>query len=299
MADVCGHLDEVTFEVVCSPRVRPGPWLLLLALLLSTLALAREAGGPVTRQRILFVPVQTEESPALTLHLAAGLATLVDFDAPFQSESLELSGAPGRVQLVPVDTDTLVLVAPMDLTEGERFQLTVSLEPHTGPLHFVLMASPEELDTSVKVVRGQPPTADEDAARAMALHLLAEADARATLAIPQQVMEFPVGTSRAQIESILRLGPRIFVTLSVRSRQRNSRPWSPKQLRLRATLGSGGSVMEWSVLFLSGAPKEKRQSHVLTALLPEGTTRLELALDTERSAGAFRVLALDEVTPQP
>jgi hypothetical protein len=131
------------------------------------------------------------------------------------------------------------------------------------------------VDASVLLVRASPAAADEDAARALVLQLLSAPGARATFAVPQKMGKIAGPESAARLVSLLRLGQRLFVTLAVGTWQRSPRPWLPKQIRLRATLDKGAPLVEWPVLFLSGPLEKNQQFHVLTALLPEGTTRLE------------------------
>ncbi|KFA93714.1 DUF2381 family protein [Archangium violaceum] len=279
--------------------MRPGPWFFLLALLLSAPASARERQeASVFRQRTLLVSSQPDGVPPLELHVAAGTATLVESDVPLGP--LSFQDVRGRIQLVPIDDHRLVLVPSEDLTQGERLPFVVGATPRAGPLRFSLVTRRDEVDTSVLLVRASPAAADEDAARALVLQLLSAPEARATFAVPQEIGKLAGPESRVRLVSLLRLGQRLFVTLAVGTLQPGLRPWRPRQLRLRATIGRGPSFVEWPVPFLSGPlEKKKQQFHVLTALLPEGTTRLEVALDGEHVPGAFHVLPLEAAVELP
>lgn len=278
--------------------MRPGPWLFLLALLLSAPASAREGqAASVFRQRTLLVSSQPDGVPPIELHVAAGAATLVESDVPLGP--LSFQDVRGRIQLVPIDEHRLVLVPSEDLAQGERLPFVVGATPRAGPLRFSLVTRRDEVDASVLLVRASPAAADEDAARALVLQLLSAPEARATFAVPQKMGKLTGQESVARLVSLLRLGQRLFVTLAIWTWQRSPRSWLPKQIRLRATIDNGSSCVEWPVLFLSGPQEEEQQFHVLTALLPEGTTRLEVALDGERVPGAFHLLPLEAAVALP
>lgn len=278
--------------------MRPGPWLFLLALLLSTPASAREGqAASALRLRTLLVPSQPDGVPPLELYVAAGTATLVESDVPLGP--LSFHDEHGRIRLVPIDDHRLVLVPAEDLARDERLPFVVGATPRAGPLRFSLVTRRDEVDASVLLVRASSATADEDAARALVLQLLSAPEARATFAVPQKMGKLAGPESIARLVSLLRLGQRLFVTLAVGSWQPNLRPWMPKQIRLRAMIDGGPSFVEWPALFSSGPLKEEQQFHVLTALLPEGTTRLEVALDGEDVPGAFHLLPLEAAVALP
>jgi hypothetical protein len=91
---------------------------------------------------------------------------------------------------------------------------------------------------------------------------------------------------------------RFFATVAMRSRKKGTSPWRLDQARLRATLADG-VLLEWPAHLVSGEAGPKRQRHILTGVLPEGASRLELALDGENSPGAFQPLPLEEVRTRP
>jgi Protein of unknown function (DUF2381) len=267
--------------------VRPGSWLLLLSLLLSLPAAAREGlGGPALRRRSLVVPSRPAEAPPLALHVAVGLPTLVQFVAPLNRGSPKLPAGEARIQLVPVSADAWVLVPSSPLAEGEQVPLTV--ETGSEPLRFSLVTRRGEVDAQVRVVLARDPS-EEDAAETLALQLLGASEARATLALPRDVVEVHSGHSRARVDSVLWMGRRLFATVSVRGGGKGARPWRLIQVRLRAVLADD-SLLEWSARFVSGRSVEGRQHHVFTSLLPEGASRLEVALDGEDAPGEFQPL---------
>ncbi|MFE8598387.1 DUF2381 family protein [Archangium violaceum] len=278
--------------------MRPVPWLFLLALLLSAPAPAREGQeASVFRQRTLLVSSQPDGVPPLELHVAAGSATLVESDVPLGP--LTFHDVHGRIRLLPIDDHRLVLVPAEDLAQDERLSFVVGASAQSGPLRFSLVTRSDEVDASVRLVRASSAPADEDSARALVLQLLSAPEARATFAVPQKIGKIAGSKSAARLVSLLRFGQRLFVTLAIWTWQPNPPPWMPKQIRLRATLGKSSSFVEWAVLFLSGPMQEEQQFHVFTALLPEGTTRLEVALDGERVLGAFHLLPLETAVALP
>jgi hypothetical protein len=218
--------------------------------------------------------------------VAVGLPTLVQLEAPLNRGPPKLPAGEARIQLVPVGPDAWVLVPTAPLAEGEQVLLTV--ETGSEPLRFSLVTRRGEVDARVRVVLARD-SSEEDAAKALALQLLDAPEARATLALPQEVMELQSGRSRAQVDSVLWMGRRLFATVSVRGSGKGARPWRLVQVRLRAVLADD-SLVEWPAPFVSGRSAEGRQHHVFTSLLPEEASRLEVALDGEDAPGEFQPL---------
>ena len=273
--------------------MRPAPWL-LLSLLLSFSAAAREAAGaPALQRRTLVLPARPGRVPPLELHVAAGVATLVYLDLP--PEALEPSWRDARLQVARLADGSLILVLTRNLAPGEQVLLTVSTQ--AGPVRFALVTRHDAVDLQVRVVRA-PDSAREQDTEFVARSLLDAPDSRAMLLVPQGTVDLHPREARGQVESLLWMGPRFFVTVAVRSRKKGTPPWPLAQARLRATLAEG-ELREWPAHLLSGDASAIRQRHVLTGLLPEGTSRLELALDGEDAPGDFRPLPLDEEPSRP
>ncbi|WP_309891627.1 DUF2381 family protein [Archangium sp.] len=270
--------------------MRRGVWL-LPAVLLSTSAIARSprATSPALVRRTLVLPSRPGQVPPLELSVAAGVATLVRFAAPL-TRAPEFTPDDGRIQRVLLEDGTWVLVPAVDLAPGERVPVTVVAEEGTEPLRFVLVTRGDAVDLSVRVVCPQP-SADEDGAESVARSLLAAPDARASLVIPQAVLEQNSADSRGQVQSVLWMGQRFFATVAVRNRKVGAPEWSPVQARLRATL-SDGELLEWPARLVSGVLRGRRL-HALTGLLPEGASRLDVALDAQDAPGDFQPLPLD------
>nr|QKW93660.1 hypothetical protein [Vitiosangium cumulatum] len=278
--------------------MRPGPWLLALSLLLSAPAIAQaRLDSPWIRRRQLVAPVRPERVPPLELQVRAGVAALVLLEAPLSLGTVKLPEDERRIQLVALEDGSLIIVLTTDLAEGEQVPLTVEATPGAEPLRFVLVTRPNAVDLQVRVVKGEP-SADEAATEPMARSLLATPDGRATLAVPQVTVDLEPRLSRGQVESVLWMERRFFATVAMRSRKKGALPWRLVQARLRAALADG-VLLEWPALLLSGTSEPIRQRHVLTGVLPEGASRLELALDAEDSPGTFRPLPLEEARTRP
>lgn len=276
--------------------MRSGSWLLLLSLLMSAPAAARQpAGGPSLRTRTLVAPAQPSEVPPLTLHVAAGVPTLLQLEAPLPPSTPSLPVGEARIRLVALSPGSWLLLPSTSLAEGEEVPLTLEAGSGTEPLHFTLVTRREEADVRVRVVRAEPSTED-DATRALALHLLATPPSRVALVWPRTVARDP-GHTRARMESVLWMGPRFFATASVRVSQEGASPWRLVQVRLRATLADG-SLLEWPAHLVSSAPGERGQRHVFTSLHPQGASHLEMAMDGEDTPGRFRPLPGQE-EPKP
>lgn len=281
--------------------MRPGPWLLLL-LLLSTPAVARDgSGGRSFQMRTLVAPSRPGAVPPLELHASAGLTSLVSFSSPLKAGAVELTENGGRIQLVRLGDGSLVIALTRDLAPGEQVPFTVATEPGAEPLRFVLVTRRDAVDLRVQVVRAQD-SAEEDAAESVARGLLAAPDARTTLVLPLGMKERGAPGSQAWVQSVLWMGRRLFATVAVRSQnvrsqKRGAPSWKLVQARLRATLADG-ALQEWPARLLSGTARGE-QLHVLTSLLPEGASGLEVALDGEDSPGDFQPLPPSEMDESP
>ncbi|WP_073559692.1 DUF2381 family protein [Archangium sp. Cb G35] len=276
--------------------MRSGSWLLILSLLASAPAAARQsAGGPLLRARTLVAPARSGEVPPLALHVTAGVPTLLQLEAPLPPSTPSLPVDEARIQLVPLSPGSWLILPSTSLAEGEEVPLILEAGPNTEPLRFTLVTRREETDVTVRVVRAESATEDE-AARALALHLLATPPARVALIWPRTVASAP-GHNRVRVESVLWMGQRFFATASVRDSQKRAPPWRLVQVRLRATLADG-SHLEWPAHLVSDSPGVKGQRYVFTSLLPEGTSHPEVALDGENAPGRFHPLPEDE-EPRP
>jgi len=246
---------------------------------------------------MLVAPVRPEQVPPLEFQVRAGVASLLLFEAPLRLGAVTLPVDEKRLQLVPMDDGSLIIVPITDLSEGEQVPLSVETGPAGEPLRFVLVTRSSAVDIQVRVVKGEP-SAEEAAVGALARSLLSTPDGRATLAVPQQTVDLEARASRGEAESVLWMERRFFATVALRSRKKGAPPWKLLQARLRASLADG-VLLEWPAHLVSGEAGPKRQRHILTGVLPEGASRLELALDGEDSPGAFQPLPLEDVRTRP
>ncbi|MCY1075632.1 DUF2381 family protein [Archangium lansingense] len=278
--------------------MRPGSWLLVLSLMFSAPAAAQvRLDSPWIRRRLLVAPLRPEQVPPLELQVRSGVASLLLFEAPLSLGAVTLPLDEKRLQLVPMDDGSLIIVPTTDLRAGEQVPLTVEARPGAEPLRFMLVTRSDAVDIQVRVVKGEP-SADEAAVAALARSLLSTPDGRAILAVPQRTVDLDSRASRGEAESVLWMERRFFATVAMRSRKKGTSPWRLVQARLRATL-EDGVLLEWPAHLLSGDAGLKRQRHILTGVLPEGASRLELALDGEDSPGTFQPLPLEEARTRP
>lgn len=277
--------------------MRPGAWFLLPVLLSLPAAASSRAGGPALQRRTLVLPSRPGQVPPLELHVAAGVPTLVLFDVLPRPEAPVLESEQERIQLHRLEDGSVVLVPLEDLAPGEQVPLTVAPQAGAEPLRFVLVTRRDAVDVRVRVARAGDST-EEAGAELVARSLLDAPDARATLAIPQAVVKYDAPDARGQISSVLWMGPRFFLTLSMRGRKKGAPPWRLVQARLRVMLPDG-VLLEWPARLLSGAAGPRHQRHVVTGQLPEGASELELALDGEDAPGPFRPLLGPEEPPRP
>ncbi|HYO69813.1 MAG TPA: DUF2381 family protein [Archangium sp.] len=272
--------------------------MLLLSLLLSAPAAAQvRLDSPWIRRRMLVVPLHPEQVPPLELQVRAGVASLLLFEAPLKRGAVTLPEDEKRLQLVPMDDGSLIIVPITDLSAGTQVPLSVETGPGAEPLRFALVTRPDAVDLQVRVVKGEP-SANEAAVSTLARSLLSTADGRATLAIPQRTVDLETRASRGEAESVLWMERRFFATVAMRSRKKGTSPWGLVQARLRATLADG-VLLEWPAHLVSGDTGPKRQRHILTSVLPQGASQLELALDGEDSPGTFQPLPLEEGRTRP
>lgn len=242
-------------------------------------------------------PSRPGEVPPLELHVAMNVATLVQLEAPLRPGAIKLPEHEERIRLGPASDDSVVILLTRPLADGERVTLTLEAGADTAPLRFVLVTRHDAVDATVRVVRAREST-DEAGAEIMARNILGAPEARATLDVPREVVKYDERDSHGRVKSMLWVGRRFFATVAVSNRKQGTPPWKLVQARLRATLADG-VILEWPAHLLSGEANPIRQRHVLTSLLPEGASRLELALDGEDSPGVFRSLPLEEGPVHP
>ncbi|PTL83620.1 DUF2381 family protein [Vitiosangium sp. GDMCC 1.1324] len=263
--------------------MRSVSWAALLVPLLffSIPAAARgPPSGRVSRTRTVHVSATPGEASS-ELRVAGGNATIVTVDVPLGSGGPRLQDETGRVRLVPVDGSSFIVLAAADLSEGERLPLTVPLQSGDS-LQLSLVTRRGEVDAEVRLVRLRAPVSGEDGVGDVARLLNAAPEGQVVLALPDRMLRS--GNVDVRVESILRMGPHAFITLSTRGPGPSDQDW--KQVRLRAMLEDGASVV-LPVLRMSAplsAPSAKpltHRHHSLVAALPAGSVRLEVVVQEE------------------
>lgn len=227
--------------------------------------------------------------PPLELHVAVGVATLVRFGFSSSPEAVVPAWDGGSVAFARMDDGSWVFVPSTNLAVGEQVVVTFAADVGVEPLRFTLLTRRDTVDLEVSVVRA-PSSPEEQGAELVARNLLDTTDARPSLAVPQKMADSSAGGSRGQVGSVLWMGRRFFATVAVRSRKRGAPPWSPVQARLRATLAED-VLLEWPAHLFSGAAGPRLQRHIVTGLLPEGASRMDLALDDADQPGDFQPLS--------
>lgn len=275
--------------------MRPGPWFVLLLLSAPAAAWAG-AGGTSFQRRTLVAPSRPGEVPPLELHVTEGLPTRVQLAAPLTPGAVELPEHRRGIQLVRLEDGSLVFAPTRDLAPDERVPFTLAVATSTEPLRFVLVTRREAVDLLVRVVAPHF-SAGEEAAEGVARELLAAPGARTTLLVPQAKAKAGGPGSRAQLLSVVWMGRRLFATVAVWHHKKSAPPWKLVQARLRATLADG-VIREWPARLLSERVRGN-PLHVLTTVLPEGASGLELALDGEGSPGVFKPLSPTEREERP
>jgi len=272
--------------------VRSVSWVaLLVPLLFSSLsAAARER--PVERvSRRRTVHVSEAPGGALPeLSVAGGSATVITTGVPLGPGGPVLQDERGRVRLVPVDGTSFIVLPSADLGEGERPVLTVPLLPGDS-LQLALVTRRGEVDGEVRLVRLQAPVAGQEGVADVARLLHAAPAARVGLALPKTQVHLRAGIY-VKVESVLRIGPHVFITLSTLLLGWKSKPFAGdwERLQLRASLGDGSSLVLPLLHVPPPSPGDAASRHTVVATPPGGTSHLLLSV--EGSALPEAVLAL-------
>ncbi|HSP77069.1 MAG TPA: hypothetical protein VLQ93_00970 [Myxococcaceae bacterium] len=227
------------------------------------------------------------------LHVASGNATIVRIAGLGESVPLELPENGDLLQFLPLSPSAFVLVPSEEFTVGERLLLTVNRGAEA--LTLTLVSVRDEVDTEVRLIPLRAPTADEMGMVPLAGHLMGAQQGQVSMAGPRPLIRGE--TVWVRVESVLRLGSRVFVTLSLLGAGRNTGDWKREQFRLRARLEDGVQV-ELPLLLVS-SPSVDRQRYTIVAPLPEQVRRLELATEARGAPRGFHPLPLGEEEPAP
>lgn len=277
--------------------MRSAPWTALFLFLLalsSSPAEAREfPAARVLQQRTAYWALGTAP---VELHVAPGCATTVRLEAFPELRSLELTEGRSTPQLHPIDAASFSISPPGDFAVGERALVTVKLGPPELSLSLLLVSRKDVVDGEVRLVQLRAPTPEE---------LDVDAVARLLSATPQEGLSLAVKGQRVRgskirvhVESILRLGSRMFLTFVLHPVGRNSAPWKLEQARLRVLL-EGGAQVEVPLLLVFSPTKQVQQRYTLVAPLPERPLRLFLAVEGEGAPEGFFPLSSGGETSSP
>ncbi|MFY0564698.1 DUF2381 family protein [Archangium lansingense] len=247
-----------------------------MPLLLPSLpATARERPAErVSRRRTLHVSTAPGEALPEVL-VAGGTATVVATEVPLGPGGPVLEDERGRVRLVPVDGSSFIVLPSADVSEGEQLVLTVPMPPGDS-LRLALVTRRGEVDGEVRLIRLQVPEVGEAGVDGVVRLLQDAPKGRMELTLPKTQVSLR-GSLLAQVDSVLRMGQHVFVTLSTPANRKlapSARDWN--RLRLRASLEGGASVRLPHLYVPASASPRRAARHILVAILPGGTLRLWL-----------------------
>lgn len=229
------------------------------------------------------------------LHVASGNATIVRIAGLGESVPLELPENGDLLQFLPLSPSAFVLVPSEDFAIGERLLITVTQGAEV--LTLALVPVRDEVDTEVRLIPLRAPAADETGMEPVVARLLTGApQGQVSVAGPGPLLSGE--TVWIRLESVLRVGSRVFVTLRFLGARRNTGDWTPEQFRLRARM-EDGALVELPLLLVSSPSGDRRQRYTLVAPLPEQVRRLELATEAEGAPEGFHPLPLGEEEPAP
>ncbi|HEY0095067.1 MAG TPA: DUF2381 family protein [Archangium sp.] len=257
--------------------------------MLSLSAAARERPVErVSRKRTVHASA-TPGGPLPELSVAGGSATVITAEVPLGPGGPVLQDERGRVRLVPVDGSSFIVLPSADLEEGERLMLTVPLRPGDS-LQLALVTRRGEVDGEVRLVRLQAPVAGQEGVGDVARLLQAVPAAQVGLALPKKRVQLRAGI-HAEVESVLRIGPHVFITLSTLpgwDGNPSAQDW--ERLQLRVSLGDGSSLVLPLLHVPPPSSEDAASRHTVVATPPGGTAHLLLSV--EGSAHQDTVLSL-------
>lgn len=253
----------------------------LLALLSLPAAAQEAATARLLHQRSVY---WAPGVAAVELHVAAGTSTVVRLEAFPERLALELTEGRSNVQLLPAGGSSFIVAPSSDFAVGERALVTVKLGPPDLVLTLLLVSQKDKVDGEVRLVRLRAPTPAEVDVDALARLLNATPQGRLSLAVKGPWVQ---GSKvQVQVESVLHLDARVFVTLAVCSRGKSKESWTLGRARLQVLL-DGGAQLEVPLLLVSSHLEREQQRHTLVAPLPAHSRRLFLAVEGEGAPEEF------------
>ncbi|MCP3098229.1 DUF2381 family protein [Myxococcus sp. K15C18031901] len=230
----------------------------ILFLLLGVTASAQPVPAARERQERRVTSSSSPAEPVPELRVAAGVATLVLFDASLERSALELEGRE-RFRIVDVGERTLVLEPSVDLGAGERLGLRVRYADGSAPERgaFVLVTAPAAVDSRVEVFRRRDSVEALQAELAEARSRLAAQDVELRALRARNAATGPVGmvmssllndrgvhthrirpkSTKHRADALIAEGGASFraetwAVVSVTVRNNGQQPWSPRLARV-------------------------------------------------------------------
>jgi hypothetical protein len=215
------------------------------------------------------------------LYVAARFSTLVDFEGLFEPRALLTPELEARVAVAPMGPRSLVVVLVHDLAEGERLLLPVTGRTEAGEpltLSLALVTRRDEVDAQVSV------SLATESSRLLLASPEPGTRPRMELVTPGEGWALEKsGGIQAQVESVLRVERRLFVTVDIKTLQRTSRPWRLSRVRLETRCGRAraGAETPAPILITTVALGPRWQRHTFSTRVPEGAGCLALTLEED------------------
>ncbi|PTL77021.1 DUF2381 family protein [Vitiosangium sp. GDMCC 1.1324] len=277
--------------------MHPRTWPVALWVFLVTLLAVSEAraNGRRMRQGTVLVAGQPGGAPSV-LYVAGRLSTLVDFEDLLEPRALLTPELHARVTVVVVGPRSLVIVPASDLAEGERLLLPVAGRTEAGGLRtltLALVTRRDEVDVQARVsfASREPPRVanEEDGGEGAVARMLLESHEpgtppRLALVTPKETLASRNSDDvRANVNSVLRMDQFLFVSVSVRTTQVNSKPWRLARARMESgceALPTGGGL-PLPVVVTAAVAIGPWQFHTFSTLIPDGVGCVSLTLEED------------------
>jgi hypothetical protein len=266
--------------------VRPHSWKVLLGVLLVALTAGGRSVAAGRESRWGTVLLAGGEAPPV-LYVAAGTASLVRFEDLEEPRAVPGAALGERLEVAALGERALVVSPVRELAAGERLLLKVTGRTAEGSSVTVTLAlrSGEVVDVEARVIRG--PRAERGEAGAVARMLLGSHEREGAaprlglLVRPEGARATDyTGYVSAEVESVLRVGRQLFVTVVVYS-DMGAAPWMLVRVRLEPRCAGDRVDAQGVSLRVTSSVHQQRQLHVVSALVPEGAECVALTLEED------------------